>query len=208
MRLFSKVREGTAFDVGSQNTNIQSVQPVLRQQLDSDNAEEQQASTESLSAFVDVFCLHHSSTMCNAPLLYVLFCCETRPDMAGHLLLCRDLPAVLRPSKFVWMQIQQQAAQVAIDAAQILAQAESLKQAAAPDTAEVWTDGSLGKDEGLPPRKTRIYISSSAAVKGTSSSAPFTASSTDGEQPSKKKRKGKAERNRLKREAALAPKVT
>ena len=98
----------------------------------------------------------------------------------------------------VLMQVQQQAAQVAIDAAQILAQAERLKRAAAPDTAEVWTDGSLGKDEGLPPRKTRIYIPSSAAVRGNSSSAPLTA---------KKKRKGKAERNRLKREAAMASSV-
>ena len=107
----------------------------------------------------------------------------------------------------VLMQVQQQAAQVAIDAAQILAQAERLKQAAAPDTAEVWTDGSLGKDEGLPPRKTRIYIPSSAAVRGNSSSAPLTANSINGGQPSKKKRKGKAERNRLKREAAMASSV-
>ena len=106
------------------------------------------------------------------------------------------------------MQIQQQAAQVAVDAALILAQAQGLKQAAAPDTAEVWTDGSLGKDEGLPPRKTRIYIPSSDAVKGDSSSAPSTANSSDGGQPFKKQRKGKAERNRLKREAALAPNVT
>ena len=105
------------------------------------------------------------------------------------------------------MQVQLQAAQVAVDAAQILAQAERLKQAAAPDTAELWTDGSLGEDEGLPPRKSRIYISSTAAVRCTSSSAPTTANSTDGGQNVKKKRKGKAERNRLKREAALASSV-
>lgn len=106
------------------------------------------------------------------------------------------------------MQVQLQAAQVAIDAAQILAQAEELKQAAAPDTAQIWTDGSLGEDEGLPPRKTRIYIPSSAAVSCTSSPLPSTANSTGGGQPVRKKRKGKSERNRLKREAALASSVT
>lgn len=101
---------------------------------------------------------------------------------------------------------------MALDAAQILAQAKRLQQAAASGVAEVWTDGSLGEDEGLPARKTRIYIPSSAAVKGNSSSAPhqpgLAASDTAGGQPAKKKRKGKAERNRQKREAALASGAT
>lgn len=106
------------------------------------------------------------------------------------------------------MQIQMQAAQVAVDAAQILAQAERLKHAAAPDTAEVWIDGSLGEADGLPPRSTRIYIPTSAARRGDSASAPSATSKTEAGQPAKKKRKGKAERNRLKREAALASSVT
>lgn len=101
-----------------------------------------------------------------------------------------------------------QAAQVAVDAAQILAQAKRLKCAAAADTAEVWIDGSLGEAEGLPPRKTRIYIPTSAARRGNSSSAPSAAGKTEAGQPVKKKRKGKAERNRLKREADLASSVT
>lgn len=106
------------------------------------------------------------------------------------------------------MQIAMQAAQVAVDAAQILAQAERLKHAAASDTAEVWIDGSLGEEEGLPPRQTRIYIPTSAARRSDSSSASSAAGNTEAGQPAKKKRKGKAERNRLKRDAALASSVT
>lgn len=106
------------------------------------------------------------------------------------------------------MQIQMQAAQVAVDAAHILAQADKLKCAAAADTAEVWIDGSLGEAEGLPPRKTRIYIPASAARRSDSSLAPSAARKTDDGQPAKKKRKGKAERNRLKHEATLNSSVT
>lgn len=109
-------------------------------------------------------------------------------------------------------QILQQAAEVAIDTSQILAQANKLKQTAAPGIAGVWTDGSLGEDDGLPARKTRIYIPSSAAVRANtapaaSQSAAAAGNSASG-QPVKKKRKGKAERNRLKREAALASSET
>ncbi|KAL3140362.1 hypothetical protein ABBQ38_004623 [Trebouxia sp. C0009 RCD-2024] len=108
--------------------------------------------------------------------------------------------------------ILQQAAEVAIDTSQILAQANKLKQTAAPGIAGVWTDGSLGEDDGLPARKTRIYIPSSAAVRANtapaaSQSAAAAGNSASG-QPVKKKRKGKAERNRLKREAALASSET
>ena len=203
MRLFSKVREGTAFDVGSDNSKFQSVQPVVRQQLKSDTAEQQQASTQSISACMDVLCVYDSSAIYHAPLFLSVFWQGTSP-CAMSWLAC--FAGTLKD--FVLMQIQQQAAQVAINAAKILAQAERLKQAAAPDTAQLWTDGSLGENEGLPPRKTRIYISSSAAVTDNSSSAPSTAKFTDGGQPSKKKRKGKAERNRVKRQAALASSIT
>ena len=59
MRLFSKVREGTAFDLGSQNSKLQSVEPVVRQQLNNDTAEEQQASSTSVYASMDVLCVYH-----------------------------------------------------------------------------------------------------------------------------------------------------
>lgn len=56
MRLFSKVREGSAFAEGSQNSRVRSVQPVVPQQLISDSAVEAQASTELSSAVMGVFC--------------------------------------------------------------------------------------------------------------------------------------------------------
>lgn len=68
MRLFSKVREGTAFVVGSQNSKVDSVQPVVRQQFISDSAVEAQASTELSSAVMGVFgCVVSSLHVCSTP---------------------------------------------------------------------------------------------------------------------------------------------
>lgn len=104
----------------------------------------------------------------------------------------------------------QQAAQVAVEGHHILQLAAKHQQLLKQDIAEVWTDGSLGSIDGLPDRKTRTYIPDSMAHRQSRQSAPasqqHTAASSEevdhGSQPAKKKRKGKSERNRLKREAA------
>lgn len=119
--------------------------------------------------------------------------------------------SLLVSSDDLLLQILQQAAQVAIDTVQILAQANKLKKTAAPGIAGLWTDGSLGEDDELPARKTRIYIPSSAAVRGKTLPAADhsgLACNTVSGQPAKKKRKGKAERNKLKREVAPASSET
>lgn len=104
----------------------------------------------------------------------------------------------------------QQAAEVAVEAEYILQQSAKQQQICRQDIAEVWTDGSLGSIDGLPDRKTRIYIPYSIAHQHSRQLAPasqqHTAATSEevvhGSQPAKKKRKGKSERNRLKREAA------
>ena len=102
------------------------------------------------------------------------------------------------------MQVWQQAATVAVKPEDIMSQAANARHAAQAQIAEIWLDGSLGSHDGLPGRNTRIYIDSSMARKHTSASVPKESNSVSAEsaQPAKKKRKGKAERNRLKREAA------
>lgn len=107
-------------------------------------------------------------------------------------------------------QVLEQAARVAIEADIILNQAAKLRQASRRHIAALWTDGSLGHIDGLPDRKTRIYIpdsmvsrSSQAVTEYQQSPAVVGGQHSLKEQPAKKKkRKGKAERNRLKREAA------
>ncbi|KAL0055870.1 hypothetical protein WJX82_005240 [Trebouxia sp. C0006] len=59
------------------------------------------------------------------------------------------------------LQILEQAARVAIEADVILNQAAKMRQASQRHIAALWTDGSLGNTDGLPDRKTRIYISDS-----------------------------------------------
>ncbi len=107
------------------------------------------------------------------------------------------------------MQVLKQAARVAIEAEVVLNQAAKTRQASQRHIAALWTDGSLGKINGLPDRKTRIYIPDSMICKTSQvvteyqqSPAVIDGQHSLGEQPAKKKRKGKAERNRLKREAA------
>lgn len=101
------------------------------------------------------------------------------------------------------LQVLEQAARVAIEADVILTQAANIRQASQRHIAALWTDGSLGNNDGLPDRKTRIYIPNSMVCK-SSQQSPIVIDGQHslGEQPAKKKRKGKAERNRLKREAA------
>lgn len=106
-------------------------------------------------------------------------------------------------------QVLEQAARVAIEADVILNQAAKMRQASLRHIAALWTDGSLGNIDGLPSRKTRIYISDSMVCKSSQvvttyqqSPAVIDGQHSPGEQPTKKKRKGKAERNRLKRETA------
>ena len=73
MRLFSKVRDGTAFDDGSQNTKPQRVQPVVRLKLVSDTAEEAQASAKVGFVSVNHVCVYGLPTVCGAlPLSVVL----------------------------------------------------------------------------------------------------------------------------------------
>ena len=109
-------------------------------------------------------------------------------------------------------QIKQQASQVAVDFTDILEQAKKTEHDSHNMTAGIWTDGSLADTEdGLPRRKTRIYISDSMTLRiGPVTKLGHDQPGTkDGDltQPAKKKRKGKAERNRIKREAeALADK--
>ena len=92
---------------------------------------------------------------------------------------------------------------MAIEADVILNQAAKMRQASQRHIAALWTDGSLGNIDGLPDRKTRIYISDSMVCKSSQQlSAVIDGEHSPGGQPAKKKRKGKAERNRLKREAA------
>ncbi len=98
---------------------------------------------------------------------------------------------------------------MAIEADVILHQAAKMRQASQRHIAALWTDGSLGNIDGLPDRKTRIYISDSMVCKTSQvvttyqqPPAVIDGQRSLGEQPAKKKRKGKAERNRLKREAA------
>ena len=95
MRLFSKVREGTAFDVGSQNSKLQSVQPVVRQHCHNDTAEEQQVSTEPiLHPWMSSLYVTHRPCIMSALLIVFLY-----GNMVGHLpsrhvlacLLCLDL---------------------------------------------------------------------------------------------------------------------
>ncbi len=101
------------------------------------------------------------------------------------------------------LQVLEQAARVAIEADVILNQAAKVRQASQRHIGALWTDGSLGNIDGLPDRKTRIYISDSTVCKASQQSpAAIDGQHSLGEQPAKKKRKGKAERNRLKREAA------
>ena len=113
------------------------------------------------------------------------------------------------------MQTLMQSADVAVEAAIIVMQAASMKQSAQRNVAELWTDGSLGGNDGLPERKTRIYIPATMACKQSTKSKKSTlasagsqsgvdASVIDGGQPPRKKRKGKSERNRLKKEAEAA----
>ncbi|DBA72890.1 TPA: hypothetical protein ACH3X2_009853 [Trebouxia sp. C0005] len=106
-------------------------------------------------------------------------------------------------------QVLERAAWVAVEADVILNQAAKMRQASQRHIAALWTDGSLGDIDGLPDRKTRIYISDSIVCKSSQVVTPYQQSPAvidgqhpPGEQPAKKKRKGKAERNRLKQEAA------
>jgi len=114
------------------------------------------------------------------------------------------------------LQFLQQAAQVAVDADSIIQTAVKLKKACQHNTADIWIDGSLGSNDGLPDRKTRIYIAAAMANKRKATAteksqigvpgqppACVSAATSDGVQPVKKKRKGKSERNRLKKEAAM-----
>ena len=104
------------------------------------------------------------------------------------------------------MQVWQQAATVAVKPEDIMSQAAKAKHAAQSHIADIWEDGSLGTSDGLPGRTTRIYIDSSMTKKHSSASFPSQSNvvTADSAQPAKKKRKGKAERKRLKREAAAA----
>ncbi|KAL0025052.1 hypothetical protein WJX79_002625 [Trebouxia sp. C0005] len=58
-------------------------------------------------------------------------------------------------------QVLERAAWVAVEADVILNQAAKMRQASQRHIAALWTDGSLGDIDGLPDRKTRIYISDS-----------------------------------------------
>lgn len=101
------------------------------------------------------------------------------------------------------MQVCVQAAAVAVDSTAIMHFADQYKCKHQHVVAPVWTDGNLGNKEGLPDRKTRIYIPADMAQPGgvvsTVRVSEQKTADTDGP-PAKKKRKGKAERNRLKRE--------
>ena len=126
-----------------------------------------------------------------------------KPQLQLNAQACRLNTAILG------LQVLEQAARVAIEADVILNQAAKMQQASQRHIAALWTDGSLGNVDGLPDRKTRIYIPESMLCKTSQvitenqqSPAVIDGQHSLGEQPAKKKRKGKAERNRLKREAA------
>lgn len=95
-----------------------------------------------------------------------------------------------------------QAASVAVDGRSITSYADQMKLKCLHAVAPLWTDGNLGDNNGLPERKTRIYIPEDMALPGRSVRVADCAreASNNGTAPAKKKRKGKAERNRLKRE--------
>ncbi|KAL0023669.1 hypothetical protein WJX77_011620 [Trebouxia sp. C0004] len=61
-------------------------------------------------------------------------------------------------------QVFNQAARVAIEADIILKQAAKMQQVSQRHIATLWTDGSLGNIDGLPDRKSRIYIPDSMPV--------------------------------------------
>ena len=124
-----------------------------------------------------------------------------------YLIRCTDL--------CVSQQVLQQAGLVAVDTAYLVQQASKSKRASQQTIADIWTDGSLADTEnGLPNRQTRIYIPESMARRTQTSQSKHgldhvallhNSSNDSTGMPAKKKRKGKAERHRLKREAeALA----
>ena len=73
-----------------------------------------------------------------------------------------------------------------------------------PNVAEVWLDGNLGERDGMPDRQTRIYIPADQAAPGGAITIRHTQQTGLEAVPAKKKRKGKAERNRIKKEQEQA----
>ena len=97
-----------------------------------------------------------------------------------------------------------QAATVAVDGSSIMSYALKTRLNSQPGIAEVWLDGSLGDRDGLPDRKTRIYIPADQARPEGDITIVHTQQIGSEAAPAKKKRKGKAERNRIKKEQEQA----
>ena len=97
-----------------------------------------------------------------------------------------------------------QAATVAVSSSSIMSYAIKRRLESQPGIAEVWLDGSLGDRDGLPGRKTRIYIPADQAQPGGDITVVNTRLTDSEAAPAKKKRKGKAERNRIKKEQEKA----
>lgn len=103
------------------------------------------------------------------------------------------------------LQVTLQAASVAVDSTSITHYAEKARLTSQRNIADLWTNGSLGDKDGLPDRKTRIYIGADMARPAVHTSKDSNSESvSEGAAPAKKKRKGKAERNRLKKEQEQA----
>lgn len=97
-----------------------------------------------------------------------------------------------------------QAATVAVDASSIVSCALKARLESEPNVAELWANGNLGERDGLPDRKTRIYIPADQARPGGGITIVHTQQIGLEAARAKKKRKGKAERNRIKKEQEQA----
>ena len=199
VRLFSKVKPGTAFV--NEALGVAREQPIRKsQEEDAENA-----AYDSKVRHERTACLQQQPAQAMLSLSLIIL--QNEAQMQADVRCCTDL--------CVSQQVLQQAGQVAVDATYLVQQASKSKQASQQTIADIWTDGSLADTEdGLPNRQTRIYIPESMACRKQTSRPkhshepvmPLDNSSNDSAGiPAKKKRKGKAERNRLKRGAeALA----
>lgn len=195
VRLFSRVKPGTAFVDAAQNSGKQ---PLVKQLQDKDAEDDAYDSQASVPP---------------KPLVNMLSFAAMYATLIAMLWLALSLhaphPSAPNGACNSPVQVLQQSAKVAVEPAYLVKQACKVKQASHAAIADVWADGSLADTEdGLPARKTRIYIPAqksstlrpqSQALLQHGLTLPHD-SNNAATAPPKKKRKGKAERNRLKRE--------
>ena len=199
MRLFSKVKAGSQFLDNKQNSGKQTLSAIVEQNRAGPDPYEEQASLARSQAALPALGQQHYvlSLLCDG-----INCCIMTCSMQEQRVICMLASCKCPLFSVCAVQTLQQAQAVAVDAHSIVAQAAQLQQAAQLHIADVWVDGHLGNNEGLPNRKTRIYIPESMACQEAVGKQDTKACAADNMQPAKKKRKGKSERNRLKREAA------